>query len=202
MEREPSRRRRVRRGQRERETYRPFGNREWRNAVQSSIEIPTLVRLLRIPTGLRVLEIGCGRGVGLVALAAVCEPALLVGLDVDPTLLDVARQRLARRGVGAHLVHGDARRMPFGDGSFDVIVDFGTCYHVPRPREALDEIARVLGPSGLFVHETRFSQLLAHPIRSLGNRLPWEDVPDLALRRHAGLWASRTKCDARVPIGY
>ena len=186
----------------ERETYRPFGNREWRNAVQSSIEIPMLVRALRIPGGKRVLEIGCGRGVGLVALAAVCQPALLVGLDGDPALLDVARRRLAWRGVDAALVHGDARQMPFPDGSFDVVVDFGTCYHVPRPDAALDEVARVLRAGGLFVHETRISQILAHPIRSLGNRLPWENVSGLTLRRHAGLWASRTKRDEQFPIGY
>jgi ubiquinone/menaquinone biosynthesis C-methylase UbiE len=202
MERQRVRHSPPRRSRRERETYLPFGNKEWRNAIQSSIEVPMLARALRIPARLRVLEIGCGRGVGLVALAEVCEPALLVGLDVDQALLGVARQRIARRGVAADLVHADARRMPFADASFDVIVDFGTCYHLPRPRAALGEISRVLSAGGLFVHETRISQLLAHPIRSLGNRLPWEDVPDLTLRRHAGLWASRAKRDAPIPIGY
>lgn len=186
----------------EREAYRPFGNREWRNAVQSAIEVPMLARALRIPAGQRVLEIGCGRGVGLAALAAVCRPELLTGLDVDPVLLDVARQRLQWRGIAAELVHGDAREMPFADGSFDVVVDFGTCYHVSRPQAALDEIARVLSNGGLFVHETRISQMLAHPIRSLGNRLPWEQVADLTPRRHAGLWASRTKRDAELSLGY
>ena len=42
---------------------------------------------------------------------------------------------------------------------------------------ALDEIHRVLTPGGLFVHETRLSQLLSHPIRSLGRSMPLHVAP-------------------------
>ncbi len=73
------------------------------------------------------------------------------------------------------------------------MVDFGTCYHVARREQALREIARVLAPRGLFVHETRASQLLAHPVRSFGRRLPWPALPELRPHRHALLWASRIR---------
>jgi hypothetical protein len=51
----------------------------------------------------------------------------------------------------------------------------------------------VLRHGGLFVHETRVAQRLAHPVRSLGRSLPWRAVPNLVADRSAVLWAVRRK---------
>ena len=171
--------------------YQEFPNIAHRNAMQELLEVPTLVRALELPKGGRILEVGCGRGVALVPLARLCEPVRLVGLDVDGRLLAAAREQLDARRVHAELVCGDVREMPFADGSFDVVVDFGTCYHIDRPGLALREIARVLRDGGLFVHETPVSQLLAHPVRSGGRRLPWAASPELCRDRTALLWSRR-----------
>jgi hypothetical protein len=64
---------------------------------------------------------------------------------------------------------------------------------VSRRGLALREIARVLANGGRFVYETRPNQLLAHPVRSWGRRLPWHVVPELVPGRHALLWACRVK---------
>jgi SAM-dependent methyltransferase len=172
----------------EREEYRPFPNIARRNSTQEQVEVPALVRLMGLPAERRMLEVGCGRGIALPVLTRLCRPSRLAGLDIDRELLDDARRR-----CGAELVHGDVRDLPFPDASFDVVIDFGTCYHIARPEAALREIARVLAPEGLFVTETPLSQLLSHPIRSFGRRLPWDAVPGLAPARHRGLWSSRIK---------
>ena len=185
--------------------YRSFPNFRHRKALQQQLEVPALVRLLRVPPNRRILEVGCGRGAALPALARLCRPSRLTGLDVEAAFLADADAALAEAGISAELVHGDVRRMPFADRSFDVVVDFGTCYHVSRPQEALGEIQRVLSPGGLFVHETPLGQLIAHPVRSLGRRLPWQSAPALGRRlpwqsapalgreRRALLWASERK---------
>ena len=173
--------------------YRPFRNLAHRNALQQRLEVPSLVRLLDIPVGGRVLEVGCGRGSALVALARLCRPAYLAGLDIDAELLVEARATLTRAGIDAELVAGDVRALPFASGSLDVVVDFGTCYHIDRPEAALAEVQRVLAPRGLFVHETPFGQLLAHPARSLGRSLPWRQAPLLRRERTAVLWSRRVK---------
>ncbi len=175
--------------------YRPFPDVGRRNAWQASLEVPTLVWALGLPRGQRVLEVGCGRGVALPSLLRLLRPKCLTGLDIDAVLLGQARSRA--EGLGIELLVGDVRALPFPDASFDLVVDFGTCYHVSRRGQALREIARVLAQGGLFVYETRPSQLLAHPVRSHGRRLPWHAVPELVPDRHALLWATRVKAGRR-----
>ena len=173
--------------------YRPFPNEEGRNSRQASIEVPLMIRALGLPARGRVLEIGCGRGVALPVLARLLCPSRLVGLDPEASFLEEARLRLGEAGVAAELVPGDVRQMPFADADFDLVVDFGTCYHIARPEAALAEIARVLVPGGLFVHETPLSQILSHPVRSFGRRIPWRLRPSLERHRTALLWSVRRR---------
>ena len=177
--------------------YVPFGNVETRNGLQAWVEIPLMIRALRLPRRARVLEIGCGRGVALPVLDDRLEPVELFGLDIDRALLAEARERVRNTRTYATLVEGDVRDLPFDADRFDLVVDFGTCYHASDTmdgrRTALREVSRVLCKGGLFVHETRVAQRLAHPVRSFGRALPWADVPTLVRDRSAGLWGVRRK---------
>jgi ubiquinone/menaquinone biosynthesis C-methylase UbiE len=173
--------------------YTTFPNQEYRNFFQCNLELPAVLKLFPIPPGSRVLEVGCGRGIALPRVAELCRPSRLVGLDIAEDLLAIAAERLRRIGVAAELRAGDVRRLPFAPGEFDVVIDFGTCYHVDAPEDAVREISRVLSPGGTFIHETPFAQLLAHPVRTSGRALPWYAASELVLERSALLWASRRK---------
>jgi ubiquinone/menaquinone biosynthesis C-methylase UbiE len=173
--------------------YQPFPNDEGRNTRQAELEIPAMVRALGIPSNARILEVGCGRGVALPVLDRLCSPQRLVGLDIDSELLAEAAANLREHGTTVELCAADVRQMPFADGSFDVIIDFGTLFHIARPQAASAEIARVLAPGGKFIHETKASQLLSHPVRSRGRRLPRLEHDGLQRRRWAMLWSCRTK---------
>lgn len=172
--------------------YQPFPNQEWRNTLQSTIEIGLATRLLHVPKGGRILEVGCGRGVALAPLTRICEPSSLTALDIDLKLLEVARQTAANEGIEVSLVQGDLRAMPFADRSFDLVVDFGTCYHVGGRAEAVAEVERVLAPGGLFFYESPLSQAIAHPGRTTWRRLPWRGTCLRPIAR-AGLWSARVK---------
>jgi len=178
------------------EEYRPFPNEEGRNTRQSQWEVPALVRAMGLPSGARILEVGCGRGIALPVFDQLCGPRRLVGLDIEGELLMEAADNLKDHGTSAELCIGDVRNMPFEDEAFDVVVDFGTLFHIARPQDALDEISRVLAPEGMFIHETKASQFLSHPVRSRGRRLTGLTDHGLRPRRWAMLWASRTKVPA------
>ncbi len=172
---------------------RPFPNSTWRNAMQESLEIPLLVSLLGLPTGQRILEVGCGRGIALPALDLLCKPTRLAGIDIDGSLLDEAGKRLSAGNGQTELIQADVREIPFSEESFDIVIDFGTCYHITHHEMALSEITRVLSVGGIFVHETRVSQLLAHPMQFAGLRHSLSATPLLVPNRNALLWASWVK---------
>jgi ubiquinone/menaquinone biosynthesis C-methylase UbiE len=117
-------------------------------------------------------------------------PSFLAGLDVELPFLQEARA--AETGGGASsLVQGDLRRMPFPDSSFDLVIDFGTCYHVDKTERALLEITRVMARGAVLATEAKLAQVLAHPIRTQGRRLNLP--PTLRLKTHRGMWMSFEK---------
>ena len=178
--------------------YRPFPVVERRNFFQANLEIPLLVKAMKLPKRSRILEIGCGTGVALAEFVRLCEPSRLAGIDIDHDLLKRAKKRLEDSGLQAELYQEDTRKLHFANESFDVIIDFGTCYHINRRVMALREIGRVLSSGGIFVYETPLNQFLSHPVRSLGQRIPWEMMPDLKPGRSALFWASRVKKGVQV----
>ncbi len=173
--------------------YRAFPNIESRNSRQENMEIPMVVKFMDVRQGLRILEVGCGRGIALPPLFELCQPKRLAGIDVDETLVEKARQRVQGLAIDAEIIHGDVRDMPFPDNAFDLVIDFGTCYHIARPEAALKEISRVLDVNGEFIYETPINQFFSHPVRSYGRRIPWNVCPEFKTVRRRLLWNKSTK---------
>ena len=100
--------------------------------------------------GLRVLEVSCGHGGGAAYFARTYRPAEYVGLDLNP---EAIRHCQARHGApGLRFQVGDAQRLPFADGSFDVVLNVEASHCYPDFPGFVDEVARVLGPGGRFAH--------------------------------------------------
>lgn len=119
-----------------------------------------------IPAGAKVLEIGCGDGGGAGIFARLFRPGLYHGLDVDPAMVKVAAGRRAKSALGrfALFVQGDAERLPYRDGAFDAVVNFGIIHHLPDWRRGVAEVARVLRPGGTFYFEEIYPPLYANPV--------------------------------------
>ena len=98
-----------------------------------------------------VLELGSGAGsAGREALARF--PSIrLTASDIDPVMLDSARQGLVSFGDRVDVRQADATRLPFPDGQFDAVASFIMLHHTLRWEEALGEAARVLRPGGVLI---------------------------------------------------
>ena len=95
-----------------------------------------------------VLEIGGGNGVMAEQVLRRQPDLLLTVVDVDPRMTADSSSRLAAY-ESARVKTADVTRLPFSDGSFDVVTSFLMLHHVIRWQDALDEVARVLRPGGL-----------------------------------------------------
>lgn len=100
-----------------------------------------------------VLDLGCGEG-RHVHGAHLLGGVNVVGLDRDLPSLEKALNGLAMlpcsTGVTAFVL-GDAYRTPFDDGVFDAVICSEVLEHLVDYQAAVDEIARVLKPGGVFV---------------------------------------------------
>lgn len=147
-------------------------NNRLRAWIQRALETPLLIGPRGALHGKRVLEVGCGRGVGVEILLQEMDAAEVVGFDLDPKMIALAQERIARFGERACVYIGDAEHIAEPDASFDVVVEYGILHHIPNWRGALAEIARVLKPGGVFYFEDLLKgfvnapvmyQLLDHP---------------------------------------
>jgi ubiquinone/menaquinone biosynthesis C-methylase UbiE len=96
----------------------------------------------------RVLDVGCGAGAALAPAARVAASA--VGVELSPAMAERARAA----APGAEVRVGDASRLDFDDGSFDVVLSAFTVFFMPDPTAALEEWRRVLAPGGRIVLST------------------------------------------------
>jgi ubiquinone/menaquinone biosynthesis C-methylase UbiE len=103
------------------------------------------IKSFPVKAGMKVLDVGCGTGTNLALYhRAGC---LVHGIDLSPSMLEVARDRL---GKHADLRVGDASEMPYRDNSFDLVTSTLTLHEMPymiRP-QVMKEMIRVISREG------------------------------------------------------
>jgi len=93
----------------------------------------------------RILDVGCGTGVVGYDLLKLIPSAQLVGLDIEPSILQVARQNLPD-GRSGGLVTGDAFSLPLRQASFDLVACQYLLQHLSQPVKVFEEMRRVSRP--------------------------------------------------------
>jgi len=103
-----------------------------------------LLRAVALDSSRSVLDVATGTG--NVALRAAAISPDVTGLDLVPSLLDIARQRAGE--VDVHWVEGDAEALPFGDATFDCVLSVFGVQFAPHHEIVADELVRVCRPGG------------------------------------------------------
>jgi SAM-dependent methyltransferase len=108
--------------------------------------------LLDMHAGDHVLDVGCGTGDDVLALAQrVGAAGRAVGVDASATMIAEAERRTAEAGVAAECMQMDAQHLTFPDAIFDGVRAERLLQHVPDPAAALAEIVRVAKPGARIV---------------------------------------------------
>jgi ubiquinone/menaquinone biosynthesis C-methylase UbiE len=108
------------------------------------------VQALRLSGTERLLDVGCGTGEFERLLLERYPGTTLVGVDVTPEMLAVAREKFRDHPATTFFL-AQAVTLPFASEQFDAAVSCNMLHHVPSVEGLLRECARVLRPQGQFV---------------------------------------------------
>ncbi len=108
---------------------------------------------LNLQPGERVLDLACGTGLNFRHLReGVGERGRIVGVDLTPAMLEVARKVIGANGwMNVEVRETDAAALPFPDASFDKVIMTFALHVIPDRMRAIEEVRRVLVPGGKFV---------------------------------------------------
>ncbi|TVP97128.1 MAG: methyltransferase domain-containing protein [Planctomycetaceae bacterium] len=146
--------------------------------------ILTAIRSLKLKPGDRVLEVGIGTGMSLLAYPREIE---LTGVDLSESMLAQAQKQINDgRMTNFHVLPMNAEELKFPDASFDVVTSFHVISVVSDPRRMMLEMLRVCKPGGrilLINHFRSNNPWIARMVDSAGavtRRLGWRT--DLSLQ--------------------
>jgi ubiquinone/menaquinone biosynthesis C-methylase UbiE len=112
----------------------------------------------------RSLEIGAGTGYFSLNLLSAGVIGEATCSDISPGMLDTLQANARELGLEVRAAPADAERLPFEDGSFDLVLGHAVLHHIPDLQRAFAEFERVLAPGGtiLFAGEpSRYGDRLA-----------------------------------------
>lgn len=142
-------------------------------------ELKRIVGELPIAPGHRVLDLACGAGAYTRWLAERIGPhGVAVGVDLSMAYLEQARAQTPpgdEGGARIEFTHGDAARLPFDEGAFDLSFCAQSLYSLPDPAAALAEMVRVTRTGGAIVV---LENDMVHQFM-----LPWPVDLELAVRQ-------------------
>ena len=134
--------------------YRPWRERLWQQVI-----------------GPKVLEVGVGTGKNIEFYPSGLD---IIAIDLTPGMLTFAREKARELNVAVDLRLGDAEYLAFPDAAFDTVVATFVFCSVPNPVKGLQEIRRVLKPSGklLLIEHVRSENRILGKLMDLLNPLP------------------------------
>jgi len=170
---------------------------------------PTLPSRLR--NGIDVLDVGCGRGRAVLAMASEFPSSRFHGLDISPEAIDRAREEadeMALRNV--RFTVADAALLE-EEGAYDLVTAFDAIHDQARPETVLANIRRTLRPDGLFLMQdiathSDVADNLDHPLGAFLYTLSFTHCMSVSLAQGgAGLgtcWGRRRARDLLLDAGF
>lgn len=173
----------------------------------------TFLDWLDVPTALRWLDVGCGNGAFTEEIISRCGPTSVMAIDPSDEQLAFARTRPGARMAKFEV--GDAQKLLFSGGTFDVAVMALVLAFLPDPVKAVEEMVRVVRPCGwvaTYMWDIPNGGSPTTPIytaiESLGSTLPVRPNPAASrleamhgFWEMAGLEAIET-CVIRIPVTF
>ena len=109
------------------------------------------LEMVEIKPGMNIIDVGCGTGsLTIAAREMQGDKGLVVGIDPSSNMVNLARDKARKAGVGIDFQVGVIEKMDFPDGQFDLVLSSLMMHHLPDDLKlaGLEEVHRVLNPGG------------------------------------------------------
>ena len=149
----------------------------------------SLCEALDLRAGARVLDVAAGNGNA--TLAAARRWCHVTSTDYVPSLLESGKKRAQAEGHTVEFQEADAEKLPFADGSFDVVMStFGVMF-TPNQEQAAKELARVCRPHGkIGLANWPPESFIGQLFKTIGKY-----VPPAAGVKSPALWGTRARLE-------
>jgi ubiquinone/menaquinone biosynthesis C-methylase UbiE len=135
--------------------------------------VKKLQALSQLGSGKKILEIGCGNGVGTLLIQEFFQPSEFIATEYDPRLVEIAQMK--NRGSQVRVETGDATHLRFKDNEFDAVIGLSVIHHIPNWRECVKELQRVIKPNGLLIIKELSIETFESPFGRVARR--WVEHP-------------------------
>ena len=116
----------------------------------------------------KILEIGCGNGVGTRLIQEFFKPSEFIATEFDPQLVEIAQ--IKNKGAHVMVEAGDATNLRFQDNEFDAVIGLSVIHHIPNWRDCLDELYRLIKPNGLLIIKELSIETFETPFGKIARR--------------------------------
>ena len=130
--------------------------------------VKKLQELSQLGSGKKILEIGCGNGVGTLLIQEFFKPSEFIATEFDPRLVEIAQMK--NKGSQVKVETGDATRLRFTNNEFDAVIGLSVIHHIPNWRECVAELQRVIKPNGLLIIKELSIETFESPFGRIARR--------------------------------
>ncbi len=125
--------------------------------TQDENHLRAILKCVEIKPQMKVLDLGCGSGYLTFPIAKENPEATILGLDIVTKTLESNTAKAETDGLSnLEFRTYDGNIFPFEDATFDLIVTRYALHHFPNIKQSMNEVARVLKPTGrLFISDPR-----------------------------------------------
>ena len=142
-----------------------FGFEEFKNSNGKMVhpKIKYFVDLMNIKQGIRILDLGCGRGD--LAMEAARRDANVIGIDYSKDAIEITNEMVRKPGnrklKNVKFLQMDAKRLEFHSNSFDLVISIDVFEHLYKEELeiVMKEIKRVLKPGGKLIVDTAYNKI-------------------------------------------